>query len=135
MDRARIETSIATMTLVEPGFIEQRFHPGGKITLQGFAENKAARLELCEGARHVMLSVFPPDIDFELSVTQSDHFAPERSADLLVALAVVVGDNMVEMITKLYFSYFPQVFHTRICATEEEARTWLKQYVPEEVSA
>lgn len=119
------------MTLVEPGFIEQRFRYGERIDLAGFAENRRARFELAGGTPHVMLSIVPRDMDFEVSVTSVDHFAPEREQDTLRALAVVVSDNMSEMVAKLFFSYFPTVFRTKVMSDEAEARTWLKEQMVE----
>lgn len=126
-----IETRIATMSLVAPGFIEQRFRLGARIDLAGFAENKEARFKLADGVTCVMLSVIPKDMDFDVSVTTVDHFAPERGMDTLQALAVVVQDNMSEMVTKLFFSYFPTVFRTRVFDGEHEARMWLEKQIVE----
>ena len=119
------------MSLVAPGFIEQRFRLGARIDLAGFAENKKARFELADGVTCVMLSVIPKDMDFDVSVTTKDHFAPERGMDTLQALAVVVQDNMSEMVTKLFFSYFPQVFRTKVMDNEDDARLWLQQQMVE----
>jgi len=126
-----IETRIATMSLVAPGFIEQRFRLGTRIDLAGFAENKKARFELADGVTCVMLSVIPKDMDFDVSVTTVDHFGPVRGMDTLQALAVVVQDNMSEMVTKLFFSYFPQVFRTKVMDNEDDARVWLQQQMVE----
>jgi hypothetical protein len=120
-----IETRIATMSLVAPGIIEQRFREGARIDLAGFQENKEARSELSAGLTCVMLSIIPKDMDFDVGVTGVDHFASERGQDTLRALVVVVQDNMAEMVTKLYFSYFPQVFRTKVTDSEDEARAWL----------
>jgi len=126
-----IETRIASVTLVSPGYIEQRYRLGERIDLKGFAENKRARFELAEGMPCVMLSIIPKDMDFDVSVTGVDHFGAERELDTLRALAVVVQDNMAEMVTKLFFSYFPTVFRTRVFDHEEEARQWLKTQLVE----
>jgi len=121
-----IETRIASMTLAGPGFIIQRFREGTRIDLPGFQENRAARFALANGVTCVMLSIIPKDMDFDVNVTNVDHFAPERGQDTLSAVAVVVADNMAEMVSKLYFSYFPQVFRTKVTDNEEEARAWLE---------
>jgi hypothetical protein len=126
-----IETRIATMTLAEPGFIIQRFRKGTRIDVAGFQENREARSALSQGVTCVMLSIIPKDMDFDVSVTGVDHFAPERGRDTLRALAVVVQDNMAEMVSKLYFSYFPQVFRTKVTDDEEEAHAWLKGQMAE----
>lgn len=121
-----IETRIASMTLAGPGFIIQRFREGTRIDLPGFQENREARFALANGVTCVMLSIIPKDMDFDVNVTNVDHFAPERGQDTLSAVAVVVADNMAEMVSKLYFSYFPQVFRTKVTDNEEEARAWLE---------
>lgn len=126
-----IATRIATITLVRPGFLEQRYHPGERIDLPGFAENKRARLELTQGMPCVMLSIIPRDMDFDMEVTAVDHFGPERGQDTLRALAVVVHDSMAEMVTKLFFTYFPTVFRTQVFNQETEARRWLEQQLAE----
>ena len=41
-----IPTRLAIMSLVEPGFIEQRFREGVKLDRAGFEENRAARHQL-----------------------------------------------------------------------------------------
>jgi hypothetical protein len=89
-----IRTRCATMELTGPGFIEQRFLPEAVIDRAGFEENRAARHALAGDSPYVMLSVFPPGPDFDLAVTTSDHFAPERERMQLVALAVVTNDSM-----------------------------------------
>lgn len=126
-----IETRIASIRLTGPGFIEQRYRFGERIDLPGLAENKRARFELAESMPCVMLSIFPKDMDFDVGVTAVDHFGPERDRETLRALALVVQDNMSEMVAKLFFSYFPTVFRTRVFDDEEEARGWLKQQLVE----
>lgn len=126
-----IETRIATVTLVRPGLIEQRYRHGERIDLPGFAENKRARLDLAGGRPCVMLSIIPRDMDFDMEVTGVDHFGPERGQDTLRALAVVVHDSMAEMVTKLFFTYFPTVFRTQVFNEEAEARRWLQQQLAE----
>jgi hypothetical protein len=121
-----IETRLATMSLVEPGLIVQRFRDGAKLDRPGFEENRKARAELSAGKRHAMLSVFPKDIDFELEITTRDHFQPERDKNTMTALAVVAHDTLATSLSKLFFSYYPQVFDTELFATEDEALTWLR---------
>lgn len=125
-----IETRLATMTMVEPGFLEQRFRPNVRIDLAGFQENKEARFALSGDQPCAMLSIFPHDIDFDVQITSSDHFAPERGKETLTALAVVAQDSMVEMVSRLYFSYFPQDFNIRVFNNEPNALNWLRQYIP-----
>lgn len=125
-----IETRLATMTMVEPGYLEQRFRPNIRIDLAGFEENRKARFTLAGDEPCVMLSVFPQEIDFDVQITSSDHFAPERGKETLIALAVVANDSMFEMVSRLYFAYFPQVFNTRVFSSEQDARNWLLLHKP-----
>jgi SpoVK/Ycf46/Vps4 family AAA+-type ATPase len=49
----------------------------------------------------------------------------DTSESLIVATAVVCHANMIEMLVKLYFSYFPQLHRIKVTDKEDEARTWL----------
>lgn len=122
-----IETRCATMALTAPGFIEQRFRNNVTIDRAGFEENRVARHELGGESPYVMLSFLPEGMDFDLAVTSTDHFKPERGSTWLRALAVVVGDGMGEAIAKLYFSYFPPEFPARVFHGEQQAREWLTE--------
>lgn len=135
VDRPTVLTRLATMSLVDPGFVEQRFHSGARLDLLGFAENKQVRLELTSSAPHVMLSVLPPNVDFDVQVTTMDHFGPERQLDTIKALAVVAQDHVSEMVTKLFFSYFPPGFPCRVFEQEDEARAWLMERKREQLGA
>lgn len=125
----RVETRLTTMELVEDGLVVQRYREGVKIDRAGFEENRQARLELVQGRPHAMLSIFPADIDFELEVTTSDHFGPEREQGTLVALAVVANDTLAASLSRLFFTYYPQVFRTGVFTDEVEALTWLRSNV------
>lgn len=120
-----IETRCASLVLAAPGFIEQRFRSDATIDRAGFEENRMARVELGGAGPYVMLTILPEGMDFELAVTSTDHFEPERGSSGLCALAVVAGDGMGEAIAKLYFSYFPTEFPARVFHDEAEARAWL----------
>lgn len=122
-----IATRCATVALVAPGFIEQRFRNDVTIDRAGFEENRVARQTLGGEAPYVMLSFLPEGMDFDLAVTSTDHFEPERGRIGMRALAVVVGDAMGEAIAKLYFSYFPPEFPARVFHGAQQAREWLNE--------
>lgn len=126
----RVETRLTTMDLIEDGLVVQRYREGVKIDRAGFEENRRARLELVQGRPHAMLSIFPADIDFELEVTTNDHFGPEREQGTLVALAVVANDTLAASLSRLFFTYYPQVFRTGVFTSEEEALAWLRANGP-----
>jgi len=120
-----IETRCSFMSLSAPGFIEQRFRSDVTINRACFEENRLARQELGGAGSYVMLTFLPEGMDFELAVTSTDHFEPERGSIGMRALAVVAGDGMGEAIAKLYFGYFPTEFPARVFHDEAEARAWL----------
>lgn len=120
-----IVTRLAQMSLTAPGLVEQRFHTGAGLDAEGFEENRRARFELVGDTPHVMLSIFPASMDFNLNVATSDHFGKWKGRDGLKALAVVVRDGATEGIVKLHFAYYPAWFPVRVFGNEAEARTWL----------
>ncbi len=113
------------MRLAAPGLIEQRFRSDATITRAGFEENRLARHELAGESPYAMISFIPEGADFELTVTNTDHFKPEQGRSGLRALAVVISDGMGEAIAKLFFSYFPTEFPARVFKSEADARAWL----------
>lgn len=125
-----IETRLAQMTLVEPGLIEQRFRSGITLDREGLEENRRARQELSGGGPHVMMSVFPEDVDFQLSVISEDHFAPDKEPPGLKALALVTAGQFTTGLAAIVFKYFPPQFPASTMGSEEEARAWLRGYLP-----
>jgi hypothetical protein len=122
-----IETSIATMTLVEPDYVVQRFREGSKLDRPGFEENRRVRQELKPANPYVMLSILPEDLDFELNIIATDHFGAAQEVEGLAALAVVAHGQMAQGVTAIFFKYFPPKFPARIFSNEEEARDWLNE--------
>ena len=120
-----IETKLATMSLVAPGYIEQRFRVGVAMDREGFEENRQVRHMLGGAAPYVMLSVIPEGVDFQLDVVTIDHFGMEPEGSGLSALAVVAGDNLLTSITHLFFKYFPPSFPARVFNNEAGAQAWL----------
>lgn len=122
-----IPTRLATMSLMEPGFIEQRFHEGVKLDRAGFEENRAVRHALAGSEPYVMLSIIPEEIDFELNIVSTDHFGAEEEIAGLTALAVVAHGQLVQGVTAIFFKYFPPQFPARIFSAEAPAREWLME--------
>ncbi len=118
------DTTLAVVVQVRPDLLEVRFKEGIKMDLAGIEEISAARQSLFSGSgRYGCISLIPEDADFELSASRVDHFA--HTQDGLMALAVVARGAMLEMMTKLYFSYFPQRFRLFATSDEGEARQWM----------
>lgn len=125
-----IRTALAVVTLERAGLVVQHFREGVRLDRTGFEENRVVRHELAGRAPHVLLTVFPRGLDFELDVATKEHFGPGKEAGLLKAFAVVVQDNLTETIVRLAFGYFPPTFPMEVFNNEQAARTWLEGRVP-----
>lgn len=118
-------TDIATLTRVRPDFLEVHYRAGCVLSSVGVAEVQVARRDLMGNSPYGMLSIIPEDVDFELGAMNVDHMMQDRREGLLLAIAVVARANMIQMILKLYFSYFPQMNRILVTDKEAEARSWL----------
>ncbi len=119
------KTSIAHMRRVRPDYLEVHYSPGSKLTSASLKEIRDARRELMGNTPYAMLSLLPEDIDFELGAMHVDHLADDRRDGNFLAIAVVTRTNMIEMVLKLYFSYYPLLTRLRVTDKEDEARAWL----------
>ncbi len=120
------ETSIATIVRTRPDLMEIRYKPGCTLDMAGVKEIHEVRARVFGERPYASLSLIPEDVDFQLDITQQDHYIAKRKSDPLVAWAVVSRGPMLEMISKLYFSYFPQTFPVLTTADEQEAREWIE---------
>ncbi len=118
-------TSIAHMTRVRPDYLEVVYHPGSKLSTASLREVRDARRELMGNTPYAMFSILPDDIDFELGAMSVDHLADDRRDGNFLAIAVVTRTNMIEMILKLYFSYYPLLTRLLVTDKEAEARAWM----------
>ena len=125
-EEEQYETSIATIVRTRPDLMEIRYKPGCTMDMAGVKEIHEVRARIFGNRPYASLSLIPEDVDFQLDITQKDHYATDRSADPLVAWAVVSRGAMLEMIAKLYFSYFPQTFPVLTTNDEAEARAWIE---------
>jgi hypothetical protein len=119
------ETRLAHIVRVRPDLMEIRYKPGVTMDMAGVKEIHETRKRLFGDHPYASLSLIPDDVDFELAITQQDHYAVNRPKDPLLAWAVVARGAMLDMIAKLYFSYFPQTFPVLTTNDEAEARAWI----------
>ncbi len=119
------QTSIAHLTRVRPDLIEVQYTTGCVLNTKGLEEVRQARQELMGTTSYGMLSIIPEDADFELAAMQRDHLASDRNEGNMKAIALVTHANMMEMVLKLYFSYYPQLARLLVTDNETEARSWL----------
>ncbi len=131
----RVETRLAVIERHEGSLVKTRFKDGVDISMEGMRENIAQRRVLCGDEPHVMLTVIPANANFDNDMMLADMFKYDGLRANIVAIAVVAMSPMVDMVMKLYFSYFPQVFHTQVFSREEDALVWLGRMKQELVLA
>lgn len=121
----RQETSTATIELVAPSFIEQRYRTDARILSGVFEQNRKARWKVAGGKPCVVLIIVPPELALHTPSTNQDHFRADSEARSIIALAVVAQNMAVYTAAKFYFRYYAQAFEARVFEEEEEARRWL----------
>ncbi|MBK8341542.1 MAG: hypothetical protein IPK99_16905 [Flavobacteriales bacterium] len=124
-------TAIATLTRVRTDLVEIHYKPGCTLAIPEMAEVQAMRRGIMGTTPYGMITFIPGDIDFELPTMQVDHLETDRKEGQVIATAVVARANMVELLVKLYFSYFPQLHRIRVTDNEQEARAWLDAQMEE----
>jgi hypothetical protein len=125
MEERMLATRVADVVLARPDLIEIRFKSGMMLDMAAIRELTEARMQLIGNKPHASLSLMPDDVDFELAVTKVDHYAISRASDPLLAVAVVARGPMLDLVARLYFSYFPQAFPVLTTSDEHEARAWI----------
>lgn len=125
------QVRIAHLVRVRPDLIEVRYYPGCVLNATGLEDVRKARQELMGAALYGMLSIIPEDSDFELAAMHQDHLASDRKEGNMKAIALVTHATMMEMVLKLYFSYYPQLARLLVTDTETEARAWLETQMQE----
>lgn len=125
------ETTIATLVRVRPDLVEIRYKPGSMLTVEHMTEVQKMRRTIMGHAPYAMLTFIPGDVDFQMNTMRTDHMAADRIQSQVIATAVVAEANMIEMLVKLYFSYFPQLQRIRVTDNEGEARAWLSEQLEE----
>lgn len=118
-------TRLAHIVRSRPDLMEIRYKPGVTLDLAGVREIHEVRQRIFGDRPYASISIIPDDVDFELAVTQQDHYAANRGRDPLIAWAVVARSSTLDMIAKLYFSYYPQMFRVLTTTNEAEARAWI----------
>jgi SpoIIAA-like len=131
-----ITTSLATLTLVEPGIIEQRYLDNVQFSAEGLLENLAAMETLCDHhGRCCILSIFPAGLQVKAELMNNDHYRAQRNRGHIRALAVVTDSMEMHAASKLYFMYHQQPFETRVFEEEVDALRWLRAQMEEKGAA
>lgn len=124
-------TSVAILKRIRPDQLEVHYLPGSVLNLTTLAEVQQARRELMGSTPYFMLSLLPEEVDYTTSVMNVDHLASDRKEGSLLAIALVAHANMMEMVLKLYFSYYPHLNRIHVTPSEADARQWLKEQMAE----
>jgi hypothetical protein len=125
------ETECAVLERSRPDLLEIHYRHGALLTNESIAEVSSMRRAVMGTAYYGTLSLVPEDVDYRLETMQRDHMAEDRSQGRVIASAVVARANMMEMMVKLYFSYFPQLHRILVTDKEDEARRWLDAQLAE----
>jgi hypothetical protein len=120
----QISTRLATVEKASELRVRIQFNAEAIIDAASIAEIMQARKQVFPGNRFTLLVVVPPDAQLAMSIMDRDHYAANPGPERL-ALAMVATDAMHEMMTGMYYAYFPVPFKTKVFATEAEADKWL----------
>lgn len=124
-------TSIATLIEADTNLVEIHYHPGIVFNTANVREVQEMRRKLMGNRPHATLTFIPEDVDYRMETMQEDHGQVDRSQSQMLATAVVAKASMIELLTKLYFSYFPQLHRTFVTDNEKDARAWLATQLEE----
>jgi hypothetical protein len=121
-------TTTATLSLLEPGIIEQRYHDTAQFSQEALVENIEAMEALC--GHHGpcgILSIFPAGMAIHPGLMNTDVYREQRTKGHMKALAVVTDSAELYTASKLYFLYHQQPFATKVFEDEHDALKWLRQ--------
>lgn len=119
--------TIATLTVVAIDLVEIRYHPGILFTPPLVAEVQELRRNVMGDRPHATLTIIPEAVDLRMDNMEHDQGQADRTQSQMIASAVVAKTSMVEMLTKLYLSNFPQLQRTLVTDNEQAARKWLAE--------
>lgn len=122
---------IATLIVVDTNLLEIHYHAGIVFTAANVGEVQVLRRKVMGGRPYATLTIIPEDVDYRMETMQQDQGQTDRTESQLLASAVVCKASMIELLTKLYFSYFPQLHRTLVTDDERAARAWLTTQLEE----
>lgn len=125
-----IDTRSATVERVSERLIEVRFKPDVKLDAAGIGEMVQAKRALTGALEADVLTVVPPDLEFEIAVLAMDHHAVHGGCGGSRRLAFVAGSSLNLRLADIYFRYHPRPHETALFMEEDEARRWLDAAVP-----
>ena len=124
-------TSIATLKIVSPQLIEIHYHEHTILHVKGVGEVQAKRREVMGTQPYAAITIIPESVDFHLDVMAADHRKMDRVDGQLFASAVVAKAILMQRLSDLYLTYFPQLQRTLVTQDEQEARAWMAKQLEE----
>lgn len=131
LEPREFDTAIATLVVISKDLVEIHYKPGIVFDPKSVAEVQIKRREVMGDRPYATLTLIPEEVDFNLETMRIDQGQADRTQSQLLASAVVCRSNMIEMLTKLYFSYYPQLHRTLVTDDEQGARDWLERQLKE----
>ncbi len=122
---------IATLRQVSPVLVEIHYHPGVKLTASTVAQVQAERRAMMGAGPYATFTIIPADVDYHIDTMSRDQGKADRDAGGLLACAVVAKASTIEMLTRLYLSYFPPKVRFLVSPNEADARKWLEAQIAE----
>lgn len=123
----REDLGSAVVEMPNPGLVVVRYAPGAIISAALIRELIGVRRRMVGRTPHVVIGIFPENLEFDMSLLQSDHYASPEEMEGLMAMAVVAEGAVVHPIAKLYFAYFPTRFKSRVFSLEREGMAWIRE--------
>lgn len=125
------DAGIATLVVARPDLLEIHYHSGTVFNAANVAAVQAKRREVMGDRPYATLTIIPDDVDYSMDAMERDQGHADRAQSQLLASAVVTKASMIELLTKLYLSYFPQLHRTLVTDDERAARQWLDRQLAE----
>lgn len=126
-----VDTAIATLIRVRPDLLEIRYKAGIVFTAAAVTEVQQQRRRMMGARPYATFTLIPEDTDFQMDSMRTDQTAEDRSRSQLLATAIVVGSTMIERLTHVYLTYFPQLQRVLVTDNEQEARAWMDAQLEE----
>ena len=127
----RIETNSAVVERINPDLVICTYKPGVKVDADAVRENLLARKQFPGREAYVVIGIFPEDVDFDMSLLDTDHYKATSVDDVTRLLAIVAEGSLFERIAQLYFAYHPTNFTSRVFRRVADAMNWADERILE----
>ena len=122
-----IETKSAIVERMNPDMVICKYKPGVKVDAAAVRENLEARKRFPGKEPYAVIGIFPEDVDFDMSLLNTDHYKNVAVNDVTSLLAIVAEGSLFENIAELFFAYHPQSFSTRVFSNIQDALIWVEE--------